>query len=55
MKKYEVSYDNYNVLFGNNRFSIIIEAENEEQACNKAYAIKSGDYATGNYKATEIK
>lgn len=55
MKKYNVSYDNYNVLFGNNRFSVIVEAENEKQACDKVYLMKSGTYATGNYSAAEFK
>jgi hypothetical protein len=55
MKKYEVSYENYNILFGNNHFSVIVEAENEKEACNKVYMQKSGTYATGNYHATEIK
>ena len=55
MKKYNVSYENYNVLFGNNRFSVIVEADNEKDACDKVYMMKSGTYATGNYHATEIK
>ena len=55
MKKYDVSYENYNVLFGNNRFSVIVEADNEKDACDKVYMMKSGTYATGNYHATEIK
>lgn len=55
MKKYLVSYENYNVLFGDNTFSVVVEAENEKQACDKVYCIKSDQYATGNYKAVEIK
>lgn len=54
MKKFEVSYENYNVLFGNNRFSVIVEAETEKQACEKVYSMKSGTYATGNYSAKEV-
>ena len=54
MKKFEVSYENYNVLFGNNRFSVIVDAETEKQACEKVYSMKSGTYATGNYSAKEV-
>jgi hypothetical protein len=54
MKKYEVQYANYCILFGNNRFSVIIEAENEEKAISEVSFLKR-EYATGEYKATEIK
>lgn len=54
MKKYEVEYTNYCILFGNNRFSVIIEAEDEEKTILKVEFLKR-EYATGEYKATEIK
>lgn len=54
MKKYRVEYSNYCILFGNDRFSVIVEAENEESAISKVQWMKR-EYATGNYTAVEIQ
>jgi len=52
MKTYIVEYDNCCILFGNHRFKVEVEAENERDAIGKVILMKS-EYAIANCVATE--
>lgn len=52
MKTYVVEYDNCCILFGNRRFKVEVEAENEIDAIGKVILMKS-EYAIANCKAVE--
>ena len=54
MKKYKVTYQNYCILFGDDRVSKVVEAESAEKAISKVHCDNMGKYATGNYSVTEI-
>jgi hypothetical protein len=52
MKTYVVEYDNCCILFGDRRFKVEVEAENERDAIGKVILMKS-EYAIANCVATE--
>lgn len=53
MKKYVVEYENLNILFGDRKFNMIVEAQNADEAI-RIVEFEKRNYVTKNYKATEI-
>ena len=53
MKQYRVTYQNYNVLFGNNEFEMTVKAENEQRAASRVEYLK-GNYVIKVISVTEI-